>query len=65
MKTADAIDKAGRTAASLAALLGITPSAISQWGDDVPKAREWQLRVLKPEWFEQAADGTPAEKAAA
>lgn len=51
MKTTDAIRMAGGTAAALAELLGITPSAVSQWEDDVPKAREWQLRVIKPEWF--------------
>lgn len=51
MKTQHAIRQAGAPKA-LADLLGITPSAISQWGDDVPQAREWQLRLLKPEWFE-------------
>lgn len=50
MKTEKAIDHAGSPKA-LADLLGITPSAISQWGEDVPQAREWQLRVMKPEWF--------------
>ena len=59
MKTQEAIDKAGGTSA-LAALLAITPSAVSQWGEDVPKAREWQLRVVKPEWFAAAGDREPA-----
>ncbi|WP_399677187.1 Cro/CI family transcriptional regulator [Xenophilus sp.] len=66
MKTADAIDKA-KTAAALADMLGITPSAVSQWGDEVPEARVWQLRVLKPDWFNPAspelATPTPAEVA--
>ena len=35
----------------LAKLLGISQPAISQWGENIPQAREWQLRVLKPEWF--------------
>ena len=33
----------------------ITPSAISQWGENVPKAREWQLRAIRPEWFKAQA----------
>jgi len=36
---------------ALAKLLGITRQAISQWGDQVPKARVWQLMALRPEWF--------------
>lgn len=59
MKTATAIEHAGSPKA-LAELLGITPSAISQWGDEVPQAREWQLRVLRPSWFEGSE--TPAEQ---
>jgi len=50
MKKQQAIELAGN-AASLARLLGITPSAITQWGDDVPKERVWQMRLLKPRWF--------------
>jgi hypothetical protein len=51
MKTAQAIELAGGRKA-LADLLGVTLSAISQWDDDVPQSRVWQLRVLKPEWFD-------------
>ena len=50
MKTVDAVHLAG-SAAKLAALLGITKSAVSQWGEDVPEMRVFQLKVLKPEWF--------------
>lgn len=50
MKTKQAIQMAGGPGA-LARLLGITPGAVSQWGDEVPKARLWQLKVLKPTWF--------------
>ncbi|MBT2322548.1 hypothetical protein J7E62_09340 [Variovorax paradoxus] len=50
MKTQFAIDKAG-TAKALAAIFGITPGAISQWGEDVPELRVFQLRELRPEWF--------------
>jgi predicted transcriptional regulator len=34
----------------LAKLLGISQAAVSQW-KTVPKARVWQLQLLKPEWF--------------
>jgi predicted transcriptional regulator len=34
----------------LADILGISQAAVSQW-KTVPKARMWQLLVLKPEWF--------------
>lgn len=34
----------------LAKILGISQPAISAW-KDVPQARLWQLRVLKPKWF--------------
>jgi hypothetical protein len=50
MKTDTAIQLAGG-AKALAEILEVTPSAISQWGKEIPKAREWQLRVVKPEWF--------------
>jgi DNA-binding transcriptional regulator YdaS (Cro superfamily) len=35
----------------LARMLGITQAAVSQWGENVPASRIWQLKVLKPEWF--------------
>lgn len=52
MKTSRAIELAGG-AKPLADLLEITPSAISQWKDDIPESRKWQLRVLRPEWFRE------------
>jgi len=39
--------------AKLAALLKISSAAISQWKENVPAARLWQLRVLRPEWFKK------------
>ena len=51
MKTQQAIALAG-TATKLASLLEITSGAVSQWGEDVPQGRVWQLRVLRPHWFE-------------
>ncbi len=56
MKTETAIKLAGSTG-ELAALLEITPSAVSQWDEDVPQPRYWQLRVLRPKWFDK--DGEP------
>lgn len=64
MKTQDAINLAGN-AKALADLLDITNSAISQWGEDVPEGRRWQLQVLRPQWFEapaQAAAVQPSEQ---
>jgi len=34
----------------LAELLGISQPAVAAW-KEVPKARIWQLRLLKPQWF--------------
>lgn len=50
MKTKDAIQLEGSQAA-LAKLLGISPSAISQWGENIPDTRIWQLKVLRAAWF--------------
>jgi hypothetical protein len=36
----------------LAKLLRISQPAISAW-KQVPEARMWQLKVLRPEWFEK------------
>lgn len=63
MKTQDAIRLVGGKPKDLADLLEITPSAISQWGEEVPEAREWQLKVLRPEWF--AKHGQKPKKAVA
>jgi predicted transcriptional regulator len=49
MTKQELIDKAGSRKA-LAELLGISLAAISQW-TVVPKARMWQLKNLRPEWF--------------
>lgn len=59
MKTAFAIEKAG-SQALLAELLGITSSAITQWGDAIPQARVWQLRVMRPHWFHAIEGNQPA-----
>ena len=50
MTTQTAIEKAG-SIKQLADLLGISRPAISQWGEQVPQMRVYQLKALKPEWF--------------
>ena len=54
MKTQQAIALAGSVKA-LAEILGITSAAISQWGEDMPDGRMWQLKVLRPKWFKHSA----------
>jgi predicted transcriptional regulator len=49
MTKQELIDKAGSRKA-LAELLGISLAAISQW-TVVPKARLWQAKDLRPQWF--------------
>jgi DNA-binding transcriptional regulator YdaS (Cro superfamily) len=45
----EAIKRAG-SATKLAALLGITRSAVSQW-KEIPALRVYKLRELRPRWF--------------
>jgi DNA-binding XRE family transcriptional regulator len=45
-----AIQLAG-SQAKLAKLLGITRGAVWLW-ETIPQARIWQLKLLRPEWFE-------------
>lgn len=63
MKKADAIQWAGGVNA-LAAIFDspetgdhITKSAVSQWGEELPKPRVYELRIKRPHWFNK--DGTP------
>ena len=60
MKKSTAVKRAeGRR--NLAAILGITTQAISQWkGEHIPEARLKQLRKKRPAWF---ADGKHAGRA--
>lgn len=64
MKTEQAISRAGGTK-PLAEILGITSSAISQWGDEMPESRVWQLRVLRPEWFGEGPASREGDQARA
>ncbi|GAB3188620.1 Cro/CI family transcriptional regulator [Hydrogenophaga aquatica] len=51
MKTEEAIQLAG-SAATLAKILNVTPSAVTQWRDGpLPDLRLVQLYAIRPEWF--------------
>ena len=51
MNTNEAIQLAG-SAAILAKILNVTPSAVVQWRDrDLPDLRAVQLYTMRPEWF--------------
>jgi hypothetical protein len=50
MEKQKAIKLAG-SQTKLAEVLGVSQAAISQWGQDVPMMRIYQLKSLKPEWF--------------
>jgi len=45
-----AIKLAG-SASKLARLLGISRQSVNSWVV-IPKGRVWQLRVMRPEWFD-------------
>jgi hypothetical protein len=55
METKTAIELAG-SATALAQILGVTISAVSQWSDELPAGRYYQLRVLRPKWFNKAGE---------
>lgn len=45
-----AVRKAGNKR-KLAALLQVTPAAVSQWGAELPALQGYRLRELRPRWF--------------
>ena len=51
MTKQDLIKLAG-SQVELAKLLGISQPAISAW-KEIPQARIWQLKLLKPKWFKK------------
>ena len=51
MLTKEQAIKLAGSQAKLARLLGIERSAVWQWVE-IPRARIWQLMVLRPQWFE-------------
>ena len=51
MTKSEAIAKA-KTARELARILGVTPSAVSQWPDgELPELHNYRLKDRKPHWF--------------
>lgn len=46
MKTSDAIQFYGGTKMALSKALGVSPSAITQWGEDIPLLRQYQIERL-------------------
>ena len=59
MKTDDAVRYAG-SAAGLAELLGISPSAVSQWTDFPPWSRQLQLERLTKGALQEEPDCLPS-----
>ena len=55
MKKELAIKKAG-TPSNLAKILGVTRQSVNSWGEFLPEARVWQLKVIHPEWFKESAE---------
>jgi predicted transcriptional regulator len=49
--TKEQLIKLAGSQVELAKLLGISQPAVSAW-KAIPKARIWQLKLLRPEWFE-------------
>lgn len=45
-----AVMKAGNQA-RLARLLGVTPQAVSMWGDKLPELQAYRLKEMRPRWF--------------
>ena len=48
--TKEELIKLAGTQVELAKLLGISQAAVGAW-KEVPKARIWQLKLLRPKWF--------------
>jgi DNA-binding transcriptional regulator YdaS (Cro superfamily) len=46
VKTSEAVQRYGSKAA-IARLLGIKPASVSEWGENVPELRVYQLRELE------------------
>jgi hypothetical protein len=59
MDKAKAVELAGGVTA-LARLLGIAKSSVSEWVE-IPQARIWQLKVIRPKWFRKAKEVESAQ----
>lgn len=60
MKTELAVDYFG-TKAAIADALGIKRSAVSQWGETIPKGRAYQIEVLTGGKLKAGAHSTPQQ----
>ncbi len=58
MKTELAVDYFG-TKAAIADALGIKRSAVSQWGETIPKGRAYQIEVLTGGMLKADSRSTP------
>lgn len=56
MKTKDVADHFGGKK-KLADALGISPSAVSMWGDEIPDTRQFQIQVLTQGKFKAEGQG--------
>lgn len=63
MRTKDVIEKMGSNA-EVARLLGITHSAVSQWGEHPPKLQQYRLHALRPDLFAPPETSANAEASA-
>lgn len=61
MKTELAEKWAGGTVA-LAAIFEITHNSVSQWGKTIPRSREFELRVKRPEWVNEDGSLKPFDE---
>jgi predicted transcriptional regulator len=48
----DELIKLAGSQSALARLLGISQAAVSRW-KHVPQQRIWQVKLLKPDWFDK------------
>ncbi|MDX7830326.1 MULTISPECIES: Cro/CI family transcriptional regulator [Aeromonas] len=60
MKTELAVDYFG-TKAAIADALGIKRSAVSQWGETIPKGRAYQIEVLTDGKLKADSRSTPQQ----
>ena len=46
--------KVAKTGRKLAAVLGVTPQAVSKWPAVMPELYAYKLKCIKPRWFAAA-----------
>ena len=56
MTKAELYQRVAAGPSAVARILGITPSAVSQWPDPIPESRLFELRGRRPDLFAPAAD---------